>query len=231
MASIFDYLYTCRDCDEQYVSEGRGEVYYEYAPTLEWTLKNGQLKMNLKRYGSRNYIDTEQVCRYCLDDGYMTNTDVVESPWVQHYLKDELPDIISEEFRLEAPFAAYLSPEECLEEAKDLLAFEKQEKIADETNKIKELLKGLVVNPDCDVSKLEKEVLDIFGKASKSTSKATKANSSQPKSSSSKSKTTEKSSTNASVYELFAFYTKSKLIGWKVSEIQNTASLGRKLNW
>jgi hypothetical protein len=101
---------------------------------------------------------------------------------------------------LEVPFELDLSPEECLEAAKELLAFENQEKIADETNKVKELLKGLVANPDCDVSKLEKEVLQIFGKASKS--------------SSSKSKTTETSSTGSSASALFDFYTKSKLIGW-----------------
>ena len=39
MASIFDYLYTCSSCEEQYVSEGRGEVYYEYTPTLEMDLE------------------------------------------------------------------------------------------------------------------------------------------------------------------------------------------------
>lgn len=205
MASIFDYLFTCSSCKEQYVSEGRGEVYHEYVPTLEWTLKNGRLNMKLK--SSNSYIYTNEVCEYCLGD-YVSNEELVDSPWVKHYLKSQYSEIVNNEYRLEVPFELHLSPEECLEAAKDLVAFEKQEKIADETKKIKELLKSLVSNPDCDVSKLEKEVLQIFGKASKSTSlKATK-------SSSSKSKTTETSSTGSSARALFDFYTKSKLIGW-----------------
>lgn len=205
MASIFDYLYTCSSCEKQYVSEGRGEVYYEDTPTLEWTLKKGQLKMNLKSYGSRKSIDTDPVCRYCLDYSYMTNDDVVKSPWVQHYLQEQLPEIISEGYRLEAPFDAYLSPEECLEVAKDLLMAETQKKIQDETNKVKELLKGLVANPNCDVTKLEKEVLKIFGKAAKSSSS---------KSSSSKATASKSVSTDSSAENLFALYTKAKLIGW-----------------
>lgn len=205
MASIFDYLFTCSSCEEQYVSEGRGEVYHEDVPTLEWTLKNGRLKMKLK--SSNSYIYTNTVCEYCLDD-CVSNEALIRSPWVKHYLKSQYSKIVDNEYRLEVPFELDLSPEECLEAAKDLVAFEKQEKIADETNRLKELLKGLVANPDCDVSKLEKEVLNIFGKASKSTSsKATK-------SSSSKSKKTETSSTGSSASALFDVYTKSKLIGW-----------------
>ena len=50
--------------------------------------------MNLKSYGSRKSIDTDPVCRYCLDYSYMTNDDVVKSPWVQHYLQEQLPEII-----------------------------------------------------------------------------------------------------------------------------------------
>ena len=82
---------------------------------------------------------------------------------------------------------------------------ETQKKIQDETNKVKELLKGLVANPDCDVTKLEKEVLKIFGKASK----ATAAKSSSSKSSSSKATASKSVSTDSSAENLFALYTKA----------------------
>lgn len=215
MASIFDYMFTCSSCEEQYESEGRRAVEYEDIPTLEWTLKNGRLKMKLE--SSNDYIYTNAVCEYCLHD-YVSNEALIRSPWVKHYLKSQYSKIVDNEYRLEVPFELHLSPEECLEAAKDLLAFEKQEKIADETNKVKKLLKGLVANPDCDVSKLEKEVLKIFGKASKSSKSS--------KSKSSKSKATETSSTGSSS-ALFNSYTKSKLVGW----LESVGDTAHRKSW
>ena len=48
-------------------------------------------------------VRTDQVCEYCLSS-LLTHHDVVKSPWVKHYLKAELSEIISKKYRLETPF-------------------------------------------------------------------------------------------------------------------------------
>ena len=167
---------------------------------VDWDVRQGQLKMKSDGEG--------RVCIYCCEEPsnhFISSDKAAVSPWVKEFLPQyQTSWNEGDEYLVHAPFEPELTVAECLEAAKKLLKKQAQHKVKDDTKTVKELLKGLVANPYCDVSKLEKEVVQIFGKASKSSS-----------SKSSKPKVTEKSSsTGSSVGELFALYTKSKLIDW-----------------
>ena len=166
---------------------------------MDW--KNGRLKMKL--------TVIYQVCAYCLES-FASHEETVNSPWVKHYLKSDLSTIMSNEYRFDSPFPLELSTAECVQVSKTIWNAELEQKVKDDTKTVKELLKGLVANPYCDVSKLEKEVVQIFGKASKSSS----SKSSKPKG------TKKSSSTGSSKSELFALYTNR--IDWLLESVGDT---------
>ena len=153
MVDLFDYIFTCSSCNEQYETEGRRAVDFAYVVPLQWSVEDSKITM------SCGY--EEQVCAYCLPQK-LTPEQIKNSPWVQHYLKNEAQDLQDEEMYLEAPFAFDLTPEQCLTEAIKITKQFKAVKLQKQVEEVAQILKELASNPDCDLEALKKEVCSIL---------------------------------------------------------------------
>ena len=153
MADLFDYIFTCASCSEQYETEGRRAVDFSYTVPLKWSVEENKLTM------SCGY--EEQVCEYCLPST-LSPEQIANSPWAQHYLKNEVQDIQDEEMHLDAPFAFDLTPEQCLQEAIKITKQAQAAKLQKQVGEVVKTLKELASNPDCDLEDLKKQIRSIL---------------------------------------------------------------------
>ena len=153
MVDLFDYIFTCSSCNEQYETEGRRSVDSAYVAPLKWSVEGDKITM------SCGY--EEQVCEYCLSHN-LTPEQIMNSPWIQHYLKKEAQELYDEDMYLDAPFAFDLTPEQCLNEAIKLTKQAKAAKLQKQVKEVTQTLKDLASNPDCDLEALKKEVRSIL---------------------------------------------------------------------
>lgn len=196
MASLFDYIFTCDCCKELLVFEGRGEVGRFDVVKIKWELKNESLNITPVGYKKGRMLSVNDVCEYCLQD-MIPPSKMTSSPWIQHHLKEHLQEITDEGYYIDAPFAPSLTPKECVKVAKKLL----QKDLNDQIKTAKRLLTEIVNHPNCNVSKFEKEVLEILEKGS--TTSSSRQNTT---------KTDSDDISDMSKDSFFNFYTKSVLL-------------------
>ena len=152
MADLFDYIFTCDVCGEQYEEEGRRGVDSEYVTEISWELKEGKLSFS---------TDENRYCEYCFGEhkkSMVSIDDAEEAAWVEHYLSASQQSDLCDHEWVKVPFKLDLSPEECLEEAikKDKAVQDAQRKRR--TEKVLAEIKSLLEDPDCDVATFVRNV-------------------------------------------------------------------------